>query len=354
MPIPADDRRARILDTVRGLGTVRVVDLAERLGLPAVTVRRDVATLADAGLLRRTHGSVSSGDAAAAAAPAPARPAEAPTLGLLVPAVVQYFDEVITGARTAAAEAGVHLVLGISSYEASADRVQVDQLLASGVQGLLLAPNWTAADRPEDHAWVAELPVPAVLLERRPAPGSPAAALDAVGSDHRHGVLLALRHLAALGHRRVALAARTDTWTAHQVRLGYAEACRTLDLPAEPVIDVRTPAAGVDGVAHRLAEAVADGVGAALVHNDQDALQLLPLLRARGVRVPEDLALVAYDDVFAALGAPPLTAVAPPKRAVGAAAVDLLARRLATTGPALPVHHLDLLPTLTVRESSGA
>ncbi|MFE7191444.1 substrate-binding domain-containing protein [Kitasatospora sp. NPDC057541] len=354
MPIPADDRRARILDTVRGLGTVRVVDLAERLGLPAVTVRRDVATLADAGLLRRTHGSVSFGGPAATPAPEPARPAEVPTLGLLVPAVVQYFDEVIAGARTAAAEAGVHLVLGISSYEASADRVQVDQLLASGVQGLLLAPNWTAADRPEDHVWLAELPVPAVLLERRPAPGSPAAALDAVGSDHRHGVLLALCHLVALGHRRVALAARTDTWTAHQVRLGYAEACRALDLPAEPVVDVRTPAAGVDGVAHRLAEAVADGVGAALVHNDQDALQLLPLLRTRGVRVPEDLALVAYDDVFAALGAPPLTAVAPPKRAVGAAAVDLLVRRLTPTGSALPVHHLDLLPDLTVRESSGA
>ncbi|WP_344333309.1 substrate-binding domain-containing protein, partial [Kitasatospora putterlickiae] len=101
------------------------------------------------------------------------------------------------------------------------------------------------------------------------------------------------------------------------------------------------------------AEAVADGVAAALVHNDQDALQLLPLLRARGVRVPEDLALVSYDDVFAALGAPPLTAVAPPKRAVGAAAVDLLVRRLAATGSDLPVHHLELLPGLTVRESSG-
>ncbi|MFE7565081.1 substrate-binding domain-containing protein, partial [Kitasatospora sp. NPDC057500] len=113
-------------------------------------------------------------------------------------------------------------------------------------------------------------------------------------------------------------------------------------------------AGDVDGVAGRLAGAVADGVGAALVHNDQDALQLLPLLRARGVRVPEDLALVSYDDVFAALGAPPLTAVAPPKRAVGAAAVDLLVRRLAATGSGgLPVHHLELLPDLTVRESSG-
>ncbi|MFB6894486.1 substrate-binding domain-containing protein [Kitasatospora sp. NPDC056327] len=357
MPIPADDRRARILDAVRALGTVRVADLAERLGLPAVTVRRDVAALADAGLLRRTHGSVAfpapETDTAPGPAAGPARPAGGPALGLLVPAVVQYFDEVIAGARTAAAGAGAHLVLGISSYEASADRVQVEQLLATGVQGLLLAPNWTAADRPEDQAWVAGLPVPAVLLERRPIAGGPAAGLDSVGSDHRHGVLLALRHLAGRGHRRIALAARADTWTAHQVRSGYDEACRILGLTAGPVLDVRTPAADLDRVARQLAEAAADGVGAALVHNDQDAIQLLPLLRAGGVRVPEDLALVSYDDVFAALGAPPLTAVAPPKRAVGAAAVDLLLRRLATADEPLPVHHLELLPDLKVRESSG-
>ncbi|MFF0793531.1 substrate-binding domain-containing protein [Streptomyces spiralis] len=73
---------------------------------------------------------------------------------------------------------------------------------------------------------------------------------------------------------------------------------------------------------------------------------------ARGLSVPEDLALISYDDVFAAPGAPPLTAVAPPKRAVGAAAVDLLLRRL-RSGPALPVHRLELLPELKVRASCG-
>ncbi|MYR60555.1 DeoR family transcriptional regulator, partial [Streptomyces sp. SID625] len=59
MSIAADERRTRILEIVRKLGTVRVTDLAARLDLPAVTVRRDVAALAEAGRLRRAHGSVS-------------------------------------------------------------------------------------------------------------------------------------------------------------------------------------------------------------------------------------------------------------------------------------------------------
>ncbi|MFB6836966.1 substrate-binding domain-containing protein [Streptomyces sp. NPDC056361] len=349
MSISADERRAKILAEVQKLGSVRVVELAERLGLPAVTVRRDVAALAESGMVRRSHGSVS------VTTGRDDQAADGPALGLLVPSVGQYFDEVIAGARDAAGRAGTHLVLGISSYEASVDQAQVEQLLKSGVEGLLLAPNWLPSDRPGEQEWVKELPVPAVLVERRPALGSPAAELDSASSDHHHGVLVALRHLSALGWERITLVARRDTWTAHQVRDGYIEGCELLGLSAEPVIDSISPKTDAKTVADRLAEACARGVRAALVHNDQDAIQLLPLLRARGLRVPEDLSVVSYDDVFAALGAPPLTAVAPPKKAVGAEAVGLLLRRMASSAAAsVPVQHVQLLPELTVRESCGA
>ncbi|MFG2819943.1 substrate-binding domain-containing protein [Kitasatospora sp. NPDC048365] len=343
MSSTSDERRTRVLHAVDQLGSVRVTELAEQLRMPVITLRRDVAALAEVGLVHRVHGSVVSTSVQAGTA------VLGPSVGLLVPGVGQYFDEVIAGARQAAGPTSAQLVLGISSYEASADRVQVDQLLRSGVEGLLLAPNWTADARPQDQDWVARLPVPTVLVERRPAPGGEAAGLDTVSSDHRHGVLLALRHLSALGHGRIALMARSDTWTAHEVRRGYAEGCELLGLVPGPVLESGIPV--VD--AAPVAEALADGVTAVLVHNDQDALQLLPLLRARGLRVPEDLAVVSYDDVFAALGAPPLTAVAPPKRAVGAEALGILLRRLGSPA-ATPVCHLQLLPELTVRESCGA
>ncbi|WP_329562136.1 substrate-binding domain-containing protein [Kitasatospora sp. NBC_01266] len=347
----AAERRARILGAVDRLGTVRVIELAAHLGIPVVTLRRDLAALTADGRLHRSHGVVSS--PSRATAEQPERP---PVVGMLVPTVGSYFDEIIAGAR--AASAGARLVLGISSYQARDDRAQVEHLLGSAVDGLLLSPHWLpGSDSPLD--WLADLPVPAVLIERRGAPGAPAVALDTVASDHRHGVLLALRHLAALGHCAVLLAARDDSWTAHQVRAGYAEAVRRLGLDPQPVLDIRDPGApgegpgGIERLADRIAAAAGTGVRAVLVHNDHEAVRLSMLLRARGLRLPEDLALISYDDVFAALAAPPLTAVAPPRRAVGATAMALLLRRLEGEAD-LPAHRIDLLPELKVRGSCGA
>ncbi|KQV12413.1 MULTISPECIES: substrate-binding domain-containing protein [unclassified Kitasatospora] len=353
MAISTEVRRAWIVNAVRELGTMRVVDLAGHLGIPAVTVRRDIAALANEGLVRRSHGAVSLPDGSRADIPdTPER-----VIGMLVPTVGSYFDEVIAGARAAIAEAGARLVLGIAPYGAGDDRVQTERLLETGVGGLMLTPNWLPDGSQEDFGWLDELPVPAVLVERWASPAGPGAALDAVGSDHHHGVLLALRHLASLGHRSVMLAARDDTWTSHQVRTGYTEAVRLLGLEPQPVIGMQAldPAPGrgnIETLADRIAASTASGVRAVLVHNDHDAIQLPPLLRARGLRIPDELALVSYDDVYAALAAPALTAVAPPKRAVGAAAAELLLRRL-DHGSSLPARRIGLLPGLKVRGSCG-
>ncbi|MFD3418859.1 LacI family DNA-binding transcriptional regulator [Streptomyces decoyicus] len=346
MVLTAEQRRARILEIVRELGTVRVVDLAARLGLSAVTTRRDIVILADDGLVHRSHGAVSLPSANRVG------PARTLTVGVLVPTVSSYFDEVLTGARTAAANKGAHLILGIAPYGSGSDQDRVQRLLDSGADGLMLTPNWRPGCRPEDCAWITEIPVPVVLVERRPDAGSATAVLDSVGTDHRHGVLRALRHLVSLGHDDVLLAARHDTWTAHQIRVGYTQAAPLLGLGKQPVFDISEDGGDAERLADWVAEGASRGVRAVLVHNDQDAIQLPALLRARGLRVPEDIALVSYDDIFAALAAPPLTAVGPPKRAVGAAALDLLVRRI-EAGPALPVHHLELLPHLTVRTSCG-
>jgi DNA-binding LacI/PurR family transcriptional regulator len=71
------------------------------------------------------------------------------------------------------------------------------------------------------------------------------------------------------------------------------------------------------------------------------------------VRVPDDLALVTYDDEVAALAETPLTAVAPPKREVGRGAAELLVERLGMAGDE-PRRHVELLPRLRVRASCGA
>ena len=70
----------------------------------------------------------------------------------------------------------------------------------------------------------------------------------------------------------------------------------------------------------------------------------MDLALARGISVPGDLSVIAYDDEVAELFTPALTAVSPPRAAVGAAAVDLVIR---------PVHRVTLNPTLKVRGSTA-
>lgn len=349
---------------------MRVSDLAGQLGVSPVTVRRDVDALAGKGLLDRVHGSVSwpgrhaLQEQRAGGAP---RTGRGPVIGLLAPSATYYFSQVIQGAHEAAARAGARLVLRISDYRPEQDGARAQGLLAAGAQGLLVAPGWRGPQDPAEYGdWLAELPVPTVLLERQPPSGSRLAGLDRVCSDHAYGVLLAVRHLIELGHGTPLLVARADSPTALAVRAGYAEALRTLGLTApRPAIESAPAYEEQDrfeAAVRALHGAVRDGAAtAALVHNDVDAIQMVQRLADLGIRVPDDLALIAYDDEVAALADTPLTAVAPPKRHVGQHAARLLLERLGgaegadgSEGADEPMRHLALLPRLRVRASCGA
>ncbi|MFE2555907.1 LacI family DNA-binding transcriptional regulator [Streptomyces sp. NPDC059352] len=373
-----EERREAILRMVERRGTITVKDAAAELGVSAVTVRQDVRDLAARGLVVRVHGGAMSPAAAQQAdvsGPATARTAartaarreQEYVLGLVVPPGDYYYPEIIRGVQDAARTHGVRVVLAVSGETLAENQEQVRRLVAAGADGLLLMPRaglepveGAEGAGPVDGAapvegaepWPAGLGVPVVLVDRRA--GAAAGRLEQVASDHAHGAGLAVRHLAGLGHGRIALVARAESPNTPLIREGYESACRDLGLTAGPEFSIG-PA---DGTApadwfEELVRAVEAGdVRAALVHNDLDAVTLVGLLQARGLRVPEDLAIVTYDDEVAELSDVPLTAVAPPKRAVGAWAVDLMRRRLAD--PAAPLAELLLRPELRVRESSGA
>ncbi|MFE5909117.1 substrate-binding domain-containing protein [Streptomyces wedmorensis] len=356
-----EQRHRRILRVVRERESVRVSELAEALGVSVETARRDVAALADVGRLRRLHGTVSwptaplnARDARLARRDTP-RPADGLVLGMVVPVSDYYYRAVIQGARQAAADVGARLLVGITDYSAERDVQHIATLLSAGVDGLLLAPSWTVGGPTwEEAARFAEPAVPAVLVERRIPLGVPGSHLDRVVSDHAGGAALAVRHLARLGHRRVALLAR-HTHTRPAVRSGYLSAVRALDLPDDDLSPPpRGPWGHPDDIARErlLALVEAGEVRAALVHTDIDALNLLQWLTAHGVRVPDDFALVCHNDETAALADVPLTSVSPATFAVGEAAVRLLVRRL--EDPDAAHSAIEWLPRLVVRESCGA
>ncbi|MEU2243002.1 substrate-binding domain-containing protein [Streptomyces sp. NPDC018338] len=347
----AEERRETLLRLVERRGAVKVKDVAEEMGVSAVTVRQDVRELAGRGLLVRVHGGAMSPSAAQAAdAAAPAAPRATHALGLVVPPGDYYYPEIIRGVQDAARTHGARIVLAVSGETLEENQEQVRRLVAGGVDGLMLMLHAGLEPAERTEKWLAGLDVPVVLVDRRA--GAEAGRLEQVASDHAHGAGLAVRHLAELGHERIALVARAESPNTPLIREGYAAALGALGLTPGPEYSIG-PSDGSTSTQwfEELVRAVEAGdVRAALVHNDLDAVTLVGLLQARALRVPEDLAIVTYDDEVAELSDVPLTAVAPPKRAVGAWAVDLMRRRLAD--PGAPLAELLLRPELRVRASS--
>lgn len=349
------ERRERLLRLLTDGGTHRVDTLADRLHVTAVTVRRDLTRLAEQGLVERVRGGVrrprTEVDGGGPGSVAGAR------LGLVVPTMRHlYWPEVVRGTRAEAARRGATIVLRGSSYDVAEYRRDVATLLDGGdLAGLIAAP--TEGDDPELGDWLTTLGVPVVLAERQLAGGRYGQPLESVSTDHALGAGLAVRHLAAMGHRRIGLLL-THSVTAAQLRAGWEQACTQLGLPVAdvPVVTVpqRSGQEWIEAADRLIATARASGTTALLLHPDDDAIAFVDRCADQGVQIPEDLSVITYNDEIAGLATPALTAISPPKAVLGEYAVTLLAGRLAPGGAELPVRRVVLSPRLVERDSTAA
>ncbi|MCB7135311.1 LacI family DNA-binding transcriptional regulator [Cellulosimicrobium marinum] len=252
-------------------------------------------------------------------------------LGLVVPDLENpYFASVTQGVQARARRTG-HAVFVVDAAEDPALETELVAGLRAQTDGLVLcAPRAAEADL------AAAGDAPVVLVNLR-LPGVPA-----VSADDAHGVLLAVEHLRALGHTRVAYVGGPGrSWSDARRRAGLAAAReRHPDVETVPVGSFRPH---VDGGRAAADLVVASGATAVLAYNDLVALGLVDRLRERGLVVPRDLSVVGFDDTFVAtLVTPRLTTVRTDLAQLGARAVDRLVARLgprrgtppATAGPA--------------------
>ncbi|WIM93442.1 LacI family DNA-binding transcriptional regulator [Actinoplanes oblitus] len=252
-------------------------------------------------------------------------------LGLIVPDLRNpFFAEVAKGvtARARAVDYGVFIA------DTDEDPVAEREALASlgrNTDGVLLC----SPRSPDADLLKAADPATTVLLHRR-VPG-----LSSVVADISDGIRQAVRHLIALGHRRIAyVGGPEDSWAARQ-RLAVLSG-----VPEVLLLDAVAPT--FEGGLGAGDPVLATPATAVLAYNDLVALGLLHRLAARGVAVPERISVVGFDDVsLAAMSHPPLTSVAVPKHRSGSVGLDLLLGRTGAPGDQM------ILPTsLVVRASS--
>ena len=352
-------RREHILDELRRAGSVRVADLARQLAVSELTIRRDIGQLADRGLVTRVHGGATLRSRLDTTVPAAS--AGSPTrfrVGMVVPSLSYYWPPIIIGARAAATELGVQLILRGASYTVDDQRRQIASLVESGsLHGLIAAPETLGADGRALLHWLEALPIPVVLAERRAPSALALTSLEWVTTDHVFGGSLAADHLASLGHRRVGILTSVGSPTSWQLRRGWDRAVEGLGL--ECVVDIDATLDALDGAAREtliadvLRRCRETSTTALLIHNDPQAVLLQQYARDHGWSIPGDLAIVAYDDEVAESAEPAITALRPPKQHIGRLAVETMVDRLAD-GPRRPVQRTYVLPVLHPRESSAA
>nr|WP_242659668.1 LacI family DNA-binding transcriptional regulator [Thermostaphylospora chromogena] len=231
-----------------------------------------------------------------------------------------WFSTVIRSAVRELEEAGKQVALMLAG--SSAGRRRVEQVAAAGhVDGVLLV---CVADADPLPAALARTAAPVVLL------GKPAGAagLPYVEIDNLGGAAAAVRHLLERGRRRIAtIGGPTDTAAGRERLAGYREAMREAGSPATVALGDLTPASGAEAMRRLLAEH--PGLDAVFAAGDSMAIGALAALREAGRRVPDDVAVVGFDDVdAAAYTVPPLTTVHVPAAEQGAAAARLLLDRL--------------------------
>lgn len=267
---------------------------------------------------------------------------------------LEYFgpSRTLSGVEQQANELGYSLLLSLMRQPEKNDVEQVlRDMFSRYVDGII----WAMPEIGNNRAWIRQgtpqLSVPIVFLSMQPHPN-----LSVVAVDNRRGGRMATEHLLDQGYQTIGLiTGPLDWWEARQRQLGWQDALKEVITEDHLVVEGDWTAESGERGLRQLLEQCPD-MDAVFVCNDQMALGVLQAARQMGIRVPEDLALVGFDDTpESAYFYPPLSTVRQDMVELGRCAVRELGCMIEASqqGRAVVESKAILLqPQLVIRESS--
>ncbi|MGL5335087.1 MAG: substrate-binding domain-containing protein [Enterovibrio sp.] len=269
------------------------------------------------------------------------------TIGMLVTTSTNpFFGEMVKGVERSCYHKGYNLILCNTEGDHERMKSSINTLLQKRVDGLLLMcscleeERWDVFDRYPD--------IPIVVMDWGPVLFSS----DKIQDNSLQGGYMAAKYLIDCGHKDIGCI--TGPLDHHQAQMRYAGYKRALQqacLPIDPnwIIESDFECAGGYNAFIKLYQR-GKLPSALFVSNDMMAMGALQAASQKGLRVPDDLSLIGYDDVHIAnFMMPALTTIHQPKYRLGKAAVDTLLYRL--ENPNTPAQIVQLEPTLVVRSS---
>jgi len=270
-------------------------------------------------------------------------------IGMLVPLVhPAYFSSILGGAAEALYERDLRLLLSPTQHLHDREVSLLERLAHGATDGALIVLPEESSDELEsllDDGYRFVVVDPRERLHER---------VPAVSAANASGADQAMRHLLGLGHRRIAAITGPSTWVATlDRRTGYDAALAAVGILTDPELVVEGDFEIPGGVAatERLLD-LAEPPTAIFAFNDNLAIGAARAVQARGLRVPDDLSIVGFDDTeHATLVTPTLTTVRQPLAEMGRMAVSLLTRLLERQS--FETLHVELATRLLVRESTA-
>lgn len=259
-----------------------------------------------------------------------------------------FFTDVARGAEDAAAGHGLTVLLGDSDESPEREAAYLDLFEEQRARGVLVSPIGDLTERLER---LCRGGTPVVLVDR----GSSSDLVSSVSVDDHAGGRAAVAHLLSLGRRRIAFAGGPSRIRQVADRLEGARAAVTAVVDARlETLDAEalTVAEGQRIGEQLLARRAEDRPDAIFAANDMLAIGLLQaLVKGGDVRVPDDIALIGYDDIdFAAAAIVPLSSMRQPRRLMGETALGILLDE--AEDPTREPRRIVFQPELVVREST--
>ncbi len=274
------------------------------------------------------------------------------TIGVMLADVSHPFsDKLIKGIQAVADTEG----FGVAYYNTNDDLNSHRQIINTALDGAKVDGLIVVGSHLGDKQLLREISNRALclaLVERN----FPDPAIPCVSVDNKAGAMMAVEHLIGLGHRRIGLITGNLSFQTAVDRMeGYKEALRRHGLPiAEELIAAAEYTTETGSVAMKHLLALPKPPTAVFACNDMMALNAMQIIGESGLRVPEDVAVVGFDDiVFASMVFPQLTTIRQPLYQMGFLAAQGLIERLRKGNKAEPFKKV--LPVeLVVRRSCGA
>lgn len=231
-----------------------------------------------------------------------------------------YHTEIVARVEEAAEKAGLSVLLAHGSRQRDKLENRIEMLLDLGVDGLIVVSSWIgsrALARAGRRA-------PMVMVGRT---DDIVEGVDSVNNDDEQGARLAIEHLVAAGHERIAHVSSSVRPSGRARRRGYLSAMDGAGLSRASLIIDRSN--DPESIGDSLSDALEDGYDAFFARNDVEALDVIAAAEELGRTVPESISVIGYDDsALARRSRPPLTSVQQRGEILGARAVELLTSRI--------------------------